>query len=55
MNGAAVEAGIVEMCITGRIMELWETLFAGCGKALSFPCPVNGVFHRWNGLLCTFP
>lgn len=24
------------MCITGRVMELWETVFAGCGKALCF-------------------
>jgi hypothetical protein len=27
-------------------MELWETLFAGCGKAVfAFPQAVNGVFH----------
>jgi len=27
-------------------MELWETLFAGCGKVLfTFPRAVNGVFH----------
>jgi len=27
-------------------MELWETLFAGCGKVLfTFPWAVNGVFH----------
>jgi len=27
-------------------MELWETLFAGCGKAaFAFPQAVNGVFH----------
>jgi hypothetical protein len=25
-------AGIVGMCITGCLMELWETVFAGCGK-----------------------
>jgi hypothetical protein len=34
------------MCITGWVMQLWETLFAGCGKAVSaFPCAVNSVFH----------
>jgi len=31
-------AGIVGMCITGCLMELWETVFAGCGK-------VPGLFH----------
>ena len=31
-------AGIVGMCITGCLMELWETVFAGCGK-------VFGLFH----------
>lgn len=31
-------AGIVGMCITGCLMELWETVFAGCGKVL-------GLFH----------
>ena len=25
--------GFVEMCITGCLMELWVTLFAGRGKA----------------------
>ncbi len=25
--------GFVGMCITGCLMELWVTLFAGCGKA----------------------
>lgn len=34
------------MWVTGCLMELWETLFAGRGKAvLAFPCAVNGVFH----------
>ena len=34
------------MWVTGCLMELWKTLFAGRGKAvLAFPCPVNGVFH----------
>ena len=30
-DSAAV--GIVVMCITPLLMELWATLFAGCGKA----------------------
>ncbi|MCM1329847.1 MAG: hypothetical protein NC253_10450 [Ruminococcus sp.] len=29
----AVVVGIVGMCITALLMELWETLFAGRGKA----------------------
>ena len=29
-------------------MELWETLFAGCGKAaFAFPQAVNGIFHSF--------
>ena len=44
MDSAAF--GAVGMCITGHLMELWETLFAGCGKVLfTFPWAVNGVFH----------
>ena len=31
MDSAGV--GIVEMCITGYLMELWVTMFAGRGKA----------------------
>lgn len=34
------------MCVTVRFMELWATLFAGCGKGVfSFPRLVNGVVH----------
>ena len=29
----SVVVGIVGMCITALLMELWETLFAGRGKA----------------------
>jgi hypothetical protein len=29
----SVVVGIVGMCITGCLMELWVTLFAGRGKA----------------------
>ena len=35
MNGMdSVVIGIVEMCITDCVMELWVTLFAGRGKAV---------------------
>ena len=44
MNSAAF--GAVGMCITGHLMELWETPFAGCGKVpFTFPWAVNGVSH----------
>ncbi|MCI9560747.1 MAG: hypothetical protein HFG52_16435 [Lachnospiraceae bacterium] len=34
----SVAAGGWEMCIAGHAAELWEMLFAGCGKAaLAFP------------------
>ena len=33
------------MCVTVRFMELWETVFTGCGKGIAFPCAVNAVFH----------
>lgn len=42
--------GAVGMCITGRIMELWETAFAGCGKAPAFPCAVNAF--SIGGMAC---
>ncbi|WP_277934968.1 hypothetical protein [Parablautia intestinalis] len=32
-RGDSVVVGIVGMCITGCLMELWVTLFAGRGKA----------------------
>ena len=32
-EGDSVVVGIVGMCITGYLMELWVTLFAGRGKA----------------------
>lgn len=45
-GSVSVVAGVVGMWVTGCLMELWETLFAGRGKAvLTFPCAVNGVFH----------
>lgn len=48
---ASVVVGVVGMWVTGCLMELWETLFAGRGKAaLAFPCAVNGVFH--SGIAC---
>ncbi len=43
------------MCITPHLMELWATLFAGCGKAaLAFPYPVNGVVHDGMGSYAHF-
>lgn len=42
--------GTVGMCITGRIMELWKTVFAGCGKAPAFPCAVNAF--SIGGMVC---
>lgn len=42
----SASAGIVGICITGCLIKLWETMFAGRGKAaLAFPCAVNRVFH----------
>ena len=50
-----VAVGIVGMCITALLMELWETLFAGRGKApFAFPCAVNGVFHDGIGSYAHF-
>ena len=35
------------MCITVRLMALWATLFARCGKGVfPFPYLVNGVVHN---------
>lgn len=43
------------MCITPCLMELWATLFAGCGKAaLAFPYAVNGVVHSGMGSYAHF-
>ena len=43
------------MCITSRLMELWATLFAGCGKAaFAFPYAVNGVVHSGMGSYAHF-
>ena len=43
------------MCITPCLMELWATLFAGCGKAaLAFPYAVNGVVHSGMGCYAHF-
>ena len=43
------------MCITALLMELWETLFAACGKVpFTFPCAVNGVSHDGIGSYAHF-
>ena len=31
-----VAVGAVGMCVNGMLAELWETMFAGCGKAGGF-------------------
>ena len=47
--------GTVVMCITPCLMELWATLFAGCGKAaFAFPHAVNGVVHSGMGSYAHF-
>ena len=33
MGGIPPQLALWAMCITPRLMELWATLFAGCGKA----------------------
>ena len=48
--------GFVGMCITALLMELWETPFAGRGKAaLCFSMCCERRFPWRNRLLCTFP
>ena len=55
MSGNPQAFGIVEMCITPCLMELWATLFAGCGKAApAFPYAVNGVVHSGMGSYAHF-
>ena len=47
MSGIPPPSALWAMCITSRLMELWATLFAGCGKAaFAFPYAVNGVVHK---------
>ena len=42
----SVAAGEWEMCVTSHDAELWEMLFAGCGKAaLAFLHPANSISH----------
>ncbi len=50
MGGIPPPSALWAMCITPRLMELWATLFAGCGKAaFAFPYPVNSVVHSGMG------
>ena len=54
-SGIQQASALCVMCITPRLMELWATLFAGCGKAaLAFPYPVNGVVHDGMGSYAHF-
>ena len=42
MGGIPPPSALWAVCITPRLMELWATLFAGCGKAaFAFPYAVN--------------
>ena len=55
MNGIPPPSALWAMCITPRLMELWATLFAGCGKAaFAFPYAVNGVVHSGMGSYAHF-
>lgn len=48
MGGIPPPPALWAVCITLCLMELWATLFAGCGKAaFAFPQAVNGVFHSF--------
>lgn len=49
------QSALWAMCITQYLMELWATLFTGCGKAtFAFPCAVNGVVHSGMGSYAHF-
>ena len=55
MGGIPPQSALCVMCITPRLMELWATLFAGCGKAaFAFPYAVNGVVHSGMGSYAHF-
>ena len=50
MGGIPPQSALWAVCITPRLMELWATLFAGCGKAaFAFPYAVNSVVHSGMG------
>ena len=43
---ASVVVGVVGMWVTGCLMELWETLFAGRGKAAQcFTARIRSTLH----------
>ena len=55
MGGIPPPPALWAMCITSRLMELWATLFAGCGKVVfAFPYAVNGVVHSGMGSYAHF-
>ena len=55
MGGIPPQSALWAVCITPRLMELWATLFAGCGKAaFAFPYAVNGVVHSGMGSYAHF-
>ena len=55
MGGIPPQSALCVMCITPLLMELWATLFAGCGKLpFAFPYAVNGVVHSGMGSYAHF-
>ena len=55
MGGIPPPPALWAVCITLCLMELWATLFAGCGKAaFAFPYAVNGVVHSGMGSYAHF-
>ncbi len=55
MGGIPPPSALWAVCITPRLMELWATLFAGCGKAaFAFPYAVNSVVHSGMGSYAHF-
>ena len=55
MGGIPPQSALCVMCITPLLMELWATLFAGCGKLpFAFPYAVNGVVHDGMGSYAHF-
>ena len=55
MGGIPPPSAWCVMCITPLLMELWATLFTGCGKAtFAFPCAVNNVVHSGMGSYAHF-
>ena len=49
-RGIPQQSALWAICVTSHFMELWATLFAGCGKAaFTFPYAVNSAVHGGMG------